>query len=141
MAKGKAKVTPHPSAPEPALSLSTTEFARRPVLIDGESFLMRAPDELGFPMMKRLNRLQRDLQRISKESDAAMEEGADDERLDSLIDKMEAKTREAVDLVMVKPLPKRVFERLSLSQLQAIPERFFELTRDAKQVSATQTSS
>jgi len=50
-----------PKKPAPALTLSTTDFDRQSVAIDGVMYEIRAQEELNVPMLKSFNRLARDI--------------------------------------------------------------------------------
>lgn len=85
---------------EKVLSLSTTEFNRPIITIDGTEYKMRAPEELTVAMQKRL------------------EEASSSEDETALIGQ--------VRVVMADPIPDEVFEKLGIVQLGAILRVFTE---------------
>jgi hypothetical protein len=96
---------------ETALTLSTTDFDRPTVVIDGEPYQMRAEDELSVAMIRRLTALGEDLRA----------EGAELEH------KAEA-IAASVDVVMVD-FPAEVRDKLTIRQQSKIIEVFSELAR------------
>lgn len=78
---------------EKVLTLSTTEFDRPIITIDGTDYQLRAPEELTIPMQKRL-------EAASSEDDASLVE--------------------QVKIVMADPIPDETLDKLGLVQLGAI---------------------
>lgn len=78
---------------EKVLTLSTTEFNRPVISIDGADYQMRAPEELTVAMQKRLEAAQ-------TEDDASLVE--------------------QVKIVMADPIPDETLDKLGLVQLGAI---------------------
>jgi hypothetical protein len=87
------------------LDLSTTQFDRPIVRIDGVDYEMRSVDEISVPLIKRLQKLGADA-----------EGGADLELVDGWMN-------EAMDIIMVS-LPTNVRDRLSLTHKRRIIESF-----------------
>src|SRR5690606_27340038 len=78
---------------EKVLTLSTTEFDRPIITIDGTDYQLRAPEELTIPMQKRL-------EAAASEDDASLVE--------------------QVKIVMADPIPDETLDKLGLVQLGAI---------------------
>lgn len=109
----------------PALSLSSTEFDRPVIEIDGESYEMRASDELSAPMMRRMIEIGKRIEGAQEVPDA-----------ESRVDAMAESIMQAVDTVMVD-LPAEVRDRLTIRQHSRIVETFTKLASDEKPASST----
>lgn len=94
------------------LKLSTTEFDRPTIEIDGDSYEMRAPDELGVEMMISLQELG---EKITENKEN--------------IEKMARHVAESVDVVMVA-LPTDVRDKLTVRQQGRIISTFTNLVGD-----------
>lgn len=109
---------------EPILQLSTTEFDRPIVVIDGERYEMRSPDEMSISMIREMSALGVRLRSF---------QGADGEERD--YDDLEAATKGSVDLVMVD-LPDDVRDVLTVNQLGSIVRTFTQLAKGGLEASA-----
>ncbi len=112
------------------LTLSTTEFDRPKVSIDGRIYEMRSPDEMGVAMMRSMNEL---AARIKRASDPEIPPA--DGQADKL-DDLALGTSDGVRQVMVD-LPDEVLGKLTIRQQSRIILAFGQLARDDKPASAT----
>ena len=110
----------------PLLNLSD-EFDRPKVILFGETYEMRSPEELSFEMMRSIQRGERRIQKLyaKLEADDLAEKEEDEVYVD--LDKM---TVSVVEDCMVG-VPVEVIERLKLGQRQQIPATFLKLARNA----------
>lgn len=102
------------------LTLSTTEFDRPPVEIDGERYEMRSPDELSTKLLTEMIAVGKALSAIDKIEDAEESVAA-----------LQAQMNRGLAVCMVD-LPDEVRDRLSLMQQRRIVEVFSDLLSDAK---------
>lgn len=105
---------------EKILTLSTTDFDRPSVTIDGESYQMRAAEELSVPMIRRLTDLSK---RISEQKEE--------------VELMAEAVAESVSVVMVD-LPDEVRDKLTIRQQGKIVETFSGLVADDNAASKTE---
>lgn len=106
------------------LSLSTTEFDRPTVAIDGESYEMRAPEEMSVALLRAMQETLEDLDNV--------DEGSDIEDVASAIGKQ-------LEIVM-PDLPGDVKEKLTFGQQKLILETFRALSADGSRALSGETS-
>lgn len=104
-------------AKKQALSLSTTEFDRPVVLIDGNEYEMRSPDELSTAMMRELVGVQKQMEHAKDAKDA-----------DAQVDELEAGIRSGVALVM-PGLPEEIHAKLTFGHQSKIVNTFLALMK------------
>lgn len=104
-------------AKKQALSLSTTEFERPVVLIDGEEYEMRSPDELSTAMMRELVGVQKQIEHASEAED-----------VDAQVDELEGAIRGGVNLVM-PGLPDEIHSKLTFGHQSKIVNTFLALMK------------
>jgi hypothetical protein len=123
---GTRKTRSKPKTAPAVLSLSTTDFERPLVKIDGKMYEMRNPDELTPPLVRK-----------TMEAEANMELAGNEEA--SNIERFEATVAgigQLVDTVMVD-LPEAVRDKLSTRQQMRIVSTFNKLGADEKVPSQT----
>lgn len=100
-----------------ALTVSTTDFDRPLVAIDGEMYEMRSPDELSAELARAARQLKKDWDEIEETDDLDLWEEA-----------LNRITKAALAIAMVD-LPDEVQEKLKLGQRKKITEYFFACVR------------
>jgi hypothetical protein len=123
---GTRKTRSKPKTAPAVLSMSTTDFERPLVEIDGKMYEMRNPDELTPPLVRK-----------TMEAEANMELAGNEEA--SNIERFEATVAgigQLVDTVMVD-LPEAVRDKLSTRQQMRIVSTFNKLGADEKAPSQT----
>ena len=113
-------------AKEAALNLSTTEFDRPHILIDGEPYTMRSREEMSIGLMRDLRKLE---QRVKGFQDA--------EDVDAKLEEMDATQRQMVGLIMVDEIPDEVHGAMTFGMYEAILRTFMELGGNANPSSET----
>ena len=105
------------------LNLSTTEFDRPTITIDGDTFEMRAPEELSIKRVRRMSEIAESLK------------NTDDQDIDGVA----AGVSDQLDMVMVD-LPDDVKESLTLGQQAKILKAFTRLAKDDGAVASADSS-
>jgi hypothetical protein len=100
-----------------ALTLSTTDFDRPLVSIDGKMYAMRSPDELSAELARAARQLKVDWDKVDETEDLNLWES-----------ELNRITARAVAIAMVD-LPDEVMEKLTLGIRRKITEYFFDSVR------------
>lgn len=104
----------------------STEVQRKSVVIDGERYSMRHPDEFSFAEQKKLRASSQKIDELLKS------EHSDDETLDEL----ERTPKQVVAMVM-PDLPKEVADRLTDDQRLSIVNAFSKLSQVSEETETT----